>query len=175
MLRSKDFCISLLLSMERRPPPTATTIPPSLSKRGVVLRKVRRRGLIGANTYGLRKPSIMKESEAIALKVVILVKWTRLQRARVSGLVSFSSEIGMVLPALQQIEVIFPRPPTTNNQRFRIRRWDLFGPSLLPGHNGIEFGSPGDSITACRLTIYLVMRWRMANATAAPATSVPDA
>ncbi|GFF82790.1 hypothetical protein IFM61606_02540 [Aspergillus udagawae] len=66
--------------------------------------------------------------------VVIIVQWTRLQGARVSGTVELFVRDSNGMPTLQQSETIFPRPATPND--LWIRRRDLFGPALVPGRNG---------------------------------------
>ncbi|GFF34895.1 hypothetical protein IFM46972_04386 [Aspergillus udagawae] len=66
--------------------------------------------------------------------VVIIVQWTRLQEARVSGTVELFVRDSNGMPTLQQSETIFPRPATRND--LWIRRRDLFGPALVPGRNG---------------------------------------
>ncbi|PKX89817.1 uncharacterized protein P174DRAFT_378604 [Aspergillus novofumigatus IBT 16806] len=65
--------------------------------------------------------------------VVIIVEWTKLQE-RVSGTVELFVRDTNGMPTLQQSETIFPRPISPNN--LTIRRRDLFGPALVPGHNG---------------------------------------
>jgi hypothetical protein len=47
------------------------------------------------------------------------------------------------MPTLQQSETIFRVLPRPTANAFGSAT--VFGPALLPGHNGIEFGSPGDS------------------------------
>ncbi|KAF7169370.1 hypothetical protein CNMCM5623_002133 [Aspergillus felis] len=59
-------------------------------------------------------------------KVVIIVEWTKLNEGRLSGTIE--------LFVRDSNGTIFPRLATPNN--LWIRRWDLFGPALLPGRNG---------------------------------------
>ncbi|GIK02050.1 hypothetical protein Aspvir_006093 [Aspergillus viridinutans] len=68
--------------------------------------------------------------------VVMIVQWTRLEEARVSGTVELFVRDENGIPKLEQSETIFPRPATPNNQSLWIRRRDLFGPALVPGRNG---------------------------------------
>ncbi|KAL2001959.1 hypothetical protein VTN02DRAFT_937 [Thermoascus thermophilus] len=71
-----------------------------------------------------------------AVKVVILVTWTKLQGGRVSGHVELFMRDQHDMPRLEQSETVFPRPTTAGSQRLGIRRSDLFGPALLAGRNG---------------------------------------
>ncbi|KAJ5622583.1 hypothetical protein N7528_005815 [Penicillium herquei] len=73
-----------------------------------------------------------------AIKIVLLVKWTRIQGNLVSGTIELFARDRDGMPRLRQSEVIFPRPPnaTAITQRLGIRRRDIFGPALLPGRNG---------------------------------------
>ena len=90
-----------------------------------------------------------------AIKVVIIVKWQKLQGARLSGTVELLKRDRYAMPGLEQTVVcsrqlvssphtyclifeqtIFPQPTNAITQSIEIRRADLFGTALLPGRNG---------------------------------------
>jgi hypothetical protein len=63
-----------------------------------------------------------------------------LQQSEVCSRYSINVSIAYCLNLVQTIFRVLPRP-TAN----AFGSATVFGPALLPGHNGIEFGSPGDS------------------------------
>jgi hypothetical protein len=73
-----------------------------------------------------------------SLRVVIIVKWRKLQGNRVSGTVELFLRDRNGIPRLEQSETVFPDPTTGNNQRLGIRRRDIFGPALLAGRSGSD-------------------------------------
>jgi hypothetical protein len=66
-----------------------------------------------------------------SVRVVIIVKWGKLQGNRVSGTVELFMRDRNGVPRLEQSETVFPDPGTGNKQRLGIRRHDIFGPALL--------------------------------------------
>ncbi|TQB70096.1 hypothetical protein MPDQ_000970 [Monascus purpureus] len=71
-----------------------------------------------------------------SVKIFIIVKWTKLQGARVSGTVELFMRYQNGMPRLEQSEIVFPRPTTARGQRIGNRRNDLFEAALLAGRNG---------------------------------------
>ncbi|GLI75525.1 hypothetical protein PoHVEF18_003781 [Penicillium ochrochloron] len=72
-----------------------------------------------------------------AVKIYIIEKWKNLSGGRVSGQVELYEHGCGGVPALDQVETIFPRPPATNDtQTLKIKRCYLFGGTLLPKRNG---------------------------------------
>lgn len=90
-----------------------------------------------------------------SVKIFIIVKWTKLQGARVSGTVELFMRYQNGMPRLEQsevylrhlingshtyclvfVQIVFPRPTTARGQRIGNRRNDLFEAALLAGRNG---------------------------------------
>jgi len=67
------------------------------------------------------------------VQLVILLKWTKLSRSRVKGLIQVWKRDAAGNPVLRQEEQVFPG---AGNQVISVTRREIFGNGLLPNRNG---------------------------------------